>query len=151
MRSGMRSWSKWVIFSRIIKSSNSVGPLQNEAWKNHSCPTQRCWESTNQSINQSINQSHNQSINQSINRIKILPHSSKIDQLTVVPVAGNFDCRKSWPLGWWWVHRHLWCVGGIAPTTRALRSQGRLSFQQQPCLRNNLVQYFLRKIFKANL
>lgn len=24
--SGMRSWSKWVIFSRRIKSSNSVGP-----------------------------------------------------------------------------------------------------------------------------
>ena len=26
MRSGMRSWSKWVIFSRRMKSSSSVGP-----------------------------------------------------------------------------------------------------------------------------
>ena len=26
IRSGMRSWSKWVIFSRRMKSSSSVGP-----------------------------------------------------------------------------------------------------------------------------
>ena len=35
MRSGMRSWSKWVIFSRRMKSSSSVGPRRpalSEFW-----------------------------------------------------------------------------------------------------------------------
>ncbi len=35
MRSGMRSWSKWVIFSRRMKSSRSVGPRRpalSEFW-----------------------------------------------------------------------------------------------------------------------
>ena len=35
MRSGMRSWSKWVIFSRRMKSSSSVGPrgvARSEFW-----------------------------------------------------------------------------------------------------------------------
>src|SRR5690349_190471 len=35
MRSGMRSWSKWVIFSRRMKSSSRVGPRgvsRSEFW-----------------------------------------------------------------------------------------------------------------------